>query len=189
VLGRRHISGYPTAGWYGDPKLSGDLIVEQAVHEMNIFCWMLDSHPERAVGIGGINALQNSPPGRKLMDHYAVSYEFPRKITVNYTHCVYTPAGFGGLYQEVYGSDSRGAILENTVELSVTKEGKRTPVPMPPLRDSTELAIQSFAKSIREDTEPLANVDAGRRATLMAILGRTAIYENRSVPWSEVAMK
>lgn len=188
VLGRRHISGYPTEGWYGDPSLSGDLIVEQAVHEMNIFGWMLDANPLRAVGCGGINALKNRPPGRKLMDHYAVTYDFPKDITVTYTHCVYTPPGFGGLYQEVYGSEGRGAILEDTVRLSVTKDGQRAAVEMPAMRDATELAIQSLARSIREDQEPLANVDAGRRATLMAILGRTAIYERRAVEWKEVAL-
>ena len=45
------------------------------------------------------------------MDHYAVAYEFPDEITLQYSHCVYTPAGFGGLHQTFYGSDARGAKL------------------------------------------------------------------------------
>jgi hypothetical protein len=56
------------------------------------------------------------------------------------------------------------------------------------LRDATELAIQDFAAAIRDDKEVLANVDAGRHATLMAILGRTAIHERRVVEWREVAL-
>jgi predicted dehydrogenase len=186
VIAQRHVGGYPTSGWYIDRNLSGDLIVEQAVHEMNIFCWMLKSHPLSAAGLGGINALKGVPPGRTIMDHYAVTYQFPDDITIAYSHCVYTPNGFGGLYQAVYGSEGRGAILEDTLRLSLTKDGKRTPVEVPPLRDASELAIQSFAKCIRQDKEPLSNVDAGRNATLMAILGRTAIHERRVAEWKEL---
>jgi len=191
VTGARHVPGYPTSGWYVDRKLSGDLIVEQAVHEMNIFCWVLKAHPLRAVGFGGINALKGVPPERTIMDHYSVTYEFPENITLQYSHCVYTPAGFGGLHQTFYGSEGRGASLEDTTRLSVTKDGQRTKtdVPLPKDQDATEIAIQSFAKCVREDKEPLANVDAGRNATLMAILGRTAIHERRAAEWKEVAME
>jgi predicted dehydrogenase len=187
VAAQRHISGYPTSGWYVDRNLSGDLIVEQAVHEMNVFCWMLKSHPIRAAGLGGINVLEDVPPGRTIMDHYAVTFEFPDEVKVAYSHCIYTPPGFGGLFQAVYGTDARGVILEDTTRLSVTENGKRVPVDMPPMRDATEQAILSFVKCIREDREPLANVEAGRNATLMAILGRTAIHERRTAEWTEIA--
>ena len=54
--------------------------------------------------------------------------------------------------------------------------------------NATEAAIQSFVKAIRDGSEPLANIDAGRHATLMSILGRTAIHEKRVVEWGEVAL-
>ena len=189
VTALRHVSGYPTSGWYVDRNLSGDLIVEQAVHEMNVFCWVLKAHPIRAVGIGGINALKEVPPGRTILDHYSVTYEFPEDITLEYTHCIYTPQGFGGLHQTFFGSQGRGARLDDTLKLTVTKDGKplTTQIPVPADQDATEIALQSFAKCIREDKEPLANVDAGRNATLMAILGRTAIHERRAVEWKEIA--
>lgn len=188
VDAKRHVGGYPTSGWYVDRNLSGDLIVEQAVHEMNIFCWLLKSHPLRAAGFGGINELRGVPKERTIMDHYALSYEFPHDITLRYSHCVYAPNGFGGLDMNVYGSDKKGASLEGTTKLFVTKSGQKAAVELEPWGDATAAAIQHFARSIREDKEPLSNVDAGRAATLMAILGRTAIHERRVVEWSEVAV-
>jgi predicted dehydrogenase len=190
VTAARHVGGYPTEGWYVDRNLSGDLIVEQAVHEMNIFCWMLKGPPLRASGFGGINALKDVPPGRSIMDHYSVTYEFPESITLGYSHCIYTPSGFGGLHQTVYGSGGRGVSLVDTTKLSMTKDGKKTTtdIPLTPDQDATEAAMQSFARCIREDKEPLSNVDAGRNATLMAILGRTAIHERRVAEWKEVAL-
>jgi len=186
VVGERHLGGYPDSGWYIDRNLSGDLIVEQAVHEMNVFCWMLGGHPLRAAGLGGLNELKGRPPERTIMDHYSVTYEFPEEVKVAYSHCIYAPAGFGGLFQSVYGSGGRGATLEDTLRLSVTRDGKKTPVALPEMRDATEQALLSFIRSIREDKEPLANVDAARNATLMAILGRTAIHERRVVEWKEM---
>jgi myo-inositol 2-dehydrogenase/D-chiro-inositol 1-dehydrogenase len=186
VIGQRHVGGYPDSGWYIDRNLSGDLIVEQAVHEMNVFCWMLGGHPLRAAGLGGINELRDRPAGRTIMDHYSVTFEFPDDVKVAYSHCIYAPAGFGGLAQTVYGTGGRGATLEDTLRLSVTRDGKKTPVPLPEMRDATEQAILSFLRSIREDREPLSNIDAGRNATLTAILGRTAIHERRVVEWKEM---
>ena len=189
VDARRHVGGYPQSGWYIDRNLSGDLIVEQAVHEMNVFCWLLQSHPLRAAGFGGINALEGVPAERTIMDAYAVTFEFPGNIRLNYTHDVAVARGFGGLHQTVHGEKHRACTLEDTVDLYVTKGGKKERVDLPPLKDATEAAIQSFADSVRNDKEPLANVDAGRHATLMAILGRTAIHEKRVVEWKEVSLE
>ena len=188
INGFRHVGGYPESGWYMDREKSGDLIVEQAVHEMNVFCWMLKSHPLRAAGFGGINALEGRPDNRTMMDSYGVTYEFPENIRLNYSHVIYAAAGFGGLDLTVYGGRHQACALEGTANLFVTRGGKREKVDLPPPKDATEAAIQSFAKSIREDKEPLANVDAGRHATLMSLLGRTAIHEKRVVEWKEVAL-
>ncbi len=190
VTAARHTASYPTSGWYIDRKLSGDLIVEQAVHEMNVFCWVLKSHPLRATGVGGTNALKGTPPERTIMDHYSVAYEFPNEITLQYSHCIYTPNGLGGLHQTFLGTDGRGARLENTTRLTVSKDGKAQAkdIPLPPEEDPTELAIQSFVQCIRQDKEPLANIEAGRVATLMAILGRTAIQKRRQVEWEELTL-
>jgi myo-inositol 2-dehydrogenase/D-chiro-inositol 1-dehydrogenase len=189
VTAERHVAGYPASGWYVDRNLSGDLIVEQAVHEMNVFCWMLEGHPLRAAGFGGINALEGIPKERTIMDAYAVTFEFPENIRVNYSHCVYTADGFTKLHQTVYGRNRKAITLDGTNQLFVTQDGKRTQIELPEIRDdATEAAIQSLADCIRNDKEPLSNVDAGRNATLTAILGRTAIHERRVVEWREVAL-
>jgi myo-inositol 2-dehydrogenase/D-chiro-inositol 1-dehydrogenase len=183
----RHVAGYPDSGWYADRNLSGDLIVEQAVHEMNVFCWLLGSHPLAACGFGGINALEK--PGRSIMDAYSVVYEFPQNLRVTYSHVIYAANGFGGLHMTVFGEAGRACELVDTVELYVTKDGKRTKIDQPALEDATEDAIRHFVRCVREDERILCDVEAGRRATLMAILGRTAMHERRVVEWKEVALE
>lgn len=187
IDGARHVPGYPDSGWYADRNLSGDLIVEQAVHEMNVFCWLLDTHPVAACGFGGTNAL--AKPGRTIMDAYAVTYEFPQDLRLNYSHVVYTANNFGGLHTRVFGEAGRTCELVDTVDLFVSREGKREKVDLPPLADATEAAIRHFVECVRKDERILADVEAGRRATLMAIMGREAIHGRRIVTWDEVALE
>jgi predicted dehydrogenase len=189
VTGSRYHPKYPTLRWKLDRDLSGDIIVEQAVHDMNIFCWMLESHPLRAAGFGGINALENVGEGRTIMDAYVVTFEFPKNIRLSYSHCVYAAAGFEGLQQTVFGENQRACTLEGATKLHATRDGERAPVELPDPQDANELAIQSFVDCVRQDKEPLADVRAGRHATLMAILGRTAIRERRVAEWKEVALE
>jgi predicted dehydrogenase len=184
VSAHRHAGGYPSSGWYVDRNLSGDLIVEQAVHEMNIFCWLLEGHPLRAAGFGGINALAGMPPERTIMDHYSLSYQFPDNVDLSYSHCVYTNNGVGGLEQLVMGDQAAADLLSG--DIFTGRDRIRGEFASRP--NDTERAIVSFVDCVRNDKEPLSNVDAGRHATLMSILGRIAIHEKRVAEWSEVAL-
>ena len=110
---QRHIGGYPTDDWLIRRDLSGDIIVEQAVHEMNIFCWLLRAHPLPAAGLGGRNEVRE-PPQRTILDHYVVSYGFPNDLTVRYSHCIYTPALVGCPPFRVFGSKKRAGAHAGT---------------------------------------------------------------------------
>jgi predicted dehydrogenase len=180
----RHAGGYPTSGWYIDRNLSGDLIVEQAVHEMNIFCWLLKGPPLRAAGFGGINALKGVPANRTIMDHYSVSYQFPEEVELSYSHVIYCTAGADGMRQMVYGNHSAADLMSGEIVV----KGKREKPDFPSLPEPTGAALASFVDCVRQRKRPLCDVEAGRNATLMAILGRTAIHEKRVVEWSEVAL-
>lgn len=184
ISASRHVGGYPTSGWYIDRNLSGDLIVEQAVHEMNVFCWLMQGPPLLAAGFGGINALAGVPETRTIMDHYTVSFEFPGDVHLSYSHCVYTAPGADGLEQMVLGNRAAMDLRNATVH----RDGKTTPTEFESLPNATGRAIASFVDCVRNDREPLSNLEAGRNATLMAILGRTAIHEKRVARWEEVAL-
>jgi predicted dehydrogenase len=183
ISAHRHVAGYPTSGWYVDRDLSGDLIVEQAVHEMNVFCWLMKGPPLRASGFGGINALLGVPQGRTVMDHYTVSYEFPGDVRLSYSHCVYAPPSASGLEQLVLGKDAAMDLRDATLH----RGGETIKATFESLPNATGRAIASFIDCVRNDREPLSNLEAGRNATLMAILGRTAIHERRVAEWTEVA--
>ena len=57
---------------------SGDHIVEQHVHNLDVINWALDAHPEQCMGMGGreVRNLGN------IYDHFAVEYEYARGVRV-----------------------------------------------------------------------------------------------------------
>ena len=62
--------------------LSGDHIVEQHVHNLDVMNWVLGSHPVRAVsGLGGRQVRTGDRHGH-IFDHFAVEFEYPGGVTM-----------------------------------------------------------------------------------------------------------
>jgi len=62
--------------------LSGDHILEQHVHNLDIMNWVLGAHPVRAVsGLGGRQVRVGDEHGH-IFDHFAVEFEYPNGVTM-----------------------------------------------------------------------------------------------------------
>lgn len=185
--GYRHTGDLPrNTLWYFDRNRSGDNIVEQACHILDLMCWAVDKPPLRAFGSGGINLYKDVPPGRTTMDNYCVIYEFPGDIRVEFSHIYFDPPGFSGIKERVYCE--RGAIdLATATWAEVGKRGE-IKLDVPDLgQDSTRQSLAAFINNARGRKTPLNNAESALRSTLMAMMGRKSIYEKRIVTWDEVA--
>jgi predicted dehydrogenase len=185
--GYRHTGDLPRGTtWYFDAKRSGNNIIEQACHILDLFTWAIGDHPLRAMGSGGINLYKDVPPGRTTMDNYAVIYEYPNDVRVCFSHIYFDPEGFSGIKERVFGANGAIDIATATwreleketapIKLEVPDEGK----------DSGYLSLAAFIDNIRSRKLPLNNADSARRSTLVAMMGRKAMYEKRIVSWDEV---
>ncbi len=184
--GYRHTGDLPrNEPWLFDRVRSGDNIVEQACHIIDLFVWAIGKPPLRAMGSGGINLYKDVPPGRTTMDNYSVIYEFPDDVRVTFSHIYFDPPGFSGIKERVYGSE--GAVdlsaakwikLEQRGEiaLDVPDTGKR----------GDFLSVKAFIDNAREKKAPLNNANSALRSTLTAMMGRKAIHEKRIVTWAEM---
>jgi predicted dehydrogenase len=182
----RHTGDLPReTAWYFDRTRSGDNIIEQACHIIDLMVWAAGSHPLRAFGSGGINVFVNQPSGRTTMDNYIVIYEFPNDIRFEFSHIYFDPPGFSGIKERVYCMD--GAIdLATATWIERTKRGdKKLEVPDAG-KDSTYLSLAAFIDNARGHKQPINHAESARMSTLTAILGRRAIYERRVVEWNEL---
>ena len=187
LQGYRHTGDLPRETlWYFDRTRSGDNIVEQACHIIDLMVWAAGSHPLRAFGSGGINLYKNEPPGRTTMDNYAVIYEFPNDVRFEFSHIYFDPPHFSGIKERVYGSDAAIDLAAATMTPR-EKDAQPRQIEVPDAgQDSTYLSLASFIDNARGKKVPLNSAESARISTLAAMLGRKSIYERRVVEWAEV---
>ena len=116
-----------SADWFFDANRSGDVIVEMAVHNLDLCNWAIGSRPAKAAGFGGTLIWKNDPPGRTNMDGYTLSYEYRNGVKMSFTQNFFHPSGLpaGGQYTNVYGT--KGAVSLETAS-SIPLEQRSQPV-------------------------------------------------------------
>lgn len=187
--GYRHTGDLPrNTPWYFNAAVSGDNIVEQACHIIDLMVWAIGKPPLRAFGSGGVNLFKDEPPGRTTMDNYTVVYEFPDDVRLSFSHIYFDPPGFSGIKERVFGS--LGAVdLPTATWMEREKRGeiKLEVPPVEPGQNADYLSLAAFIDNARGKKRPVNNVESARISTLTAMLGRKAIYEKRIVEWKEIA--
>jgi predicted dehydrogenase len=172
--------------WLFDRERSGDNIVEQACHILDLFVWAIGKPPLRAMGSGGVSLYKNVPPGRTTMDNYSLIYEFPDDVRVSFTHLYFDPPGFSGTKERIFGAS--GAVdLATATWMALDNKAQQKLQVADAGQDSTYLSLAAFIDNARGKKTPLNNAESAARSTMVAILGRTAIHEKRIVTWDEIA--
>jgi myo-inositol 2-dehydrogenase/D-chiro-inositol 1-dehydrogenase len=172
--------------WYRDRTKSGDIIVDQGIHILDLFTWAIGAHPLRAMATGGQNLFIDEPPGRTVMDGYSLLYEYPNGVYVNFSHHYYDPPRFTGDQERVFGSNGAIDLVQALWQPRESKESVTLEVPDDG-QDSTYMALASFADSVKNGKQPINNVESALVSTLAPIMATRAIYEKRIVTWEEVA--
>jgi len=186
--GMRHGSDLPrTIPWYFDKTRSGDIVIDQGIHILDLFTWAIGAHPQRALASGGINLFINEPPGRTVMDNYSLIFEYPNGERVNFSHHYFDPPGFTSIRERVFGSEGAIELAEASWQPR-EKRGGALKLEVPDAgQDSSYMALAAFVDSIRTKKLPINNAESAMRSTLQAVMATKAIYEKRIVTWEEVA--
>lgn len=77
--------------WLWDRALSGDILVEQNIHIIDLCNWVLGAHPLKATATGGRNILTH--PG-DCWDNYQVIYTYPGDVHMSFASTQFANAGF-----------------------------------------------------------------------------------------------
>ncbi|MBC7926207.1 MAG: Gfo/Idh/MocA family oxidoreductase [Bryobacteraceae bacterium] len=177
--------------WYKDVKLSGDLIVENAVHNLDVCNWVAGSRPVSAYGHGKKYFPKPIPAGTEMMDGFSVEYIYQNDVHVDYSQLYMHPRLLkvlaGGQWYMVFGSKGTVDLTEGV--LYPLDGSKPVQLIRPEQRGEEENATSEFYACIREGRKPFADVKIAATAALTAILGREAIYKRRSVTWDELGVQ
>jgi predicted dehydrogenase len=153
--------------WLYFTWLSGDHIVEQHVHNLDVINWAFkDVQPETIHGIGG-RQFRTAPEFGNIFDHFGVEFTYPNDVRT-ISMCRQIQGTTGNVSERVVGTkgytDCAGTIVgENAWKY----EG---PNPNPYVVEHTDL-IQSI-----RDGKPLNEGKRVADSTLCAVMGRESAY-------------
>ena len=180
-------------GWYNDVKLSGDLIVENAIHNLDVCNWLAGSRPVSAYGHGKRYLPEPMPAGTVMMDGFSVEYIYNNDMHLDYSQLYLHPRALrklpNGQWYVIYGDE--GTIeLDNSSWTYYDIYGNSEPVEHKAVEgiDLTEQAHNDFVLAIRENRRPIADIEVAATAALTGIMGREAIYQRRMTTWDEMGV-
>jgi predicted dehydrogenase len=184
--GMRHGGDLPRdIPWYFDKTKCGDIVTDQGIHILDLFRWAVGQPPVRCYGNGGTTLFVNEPPGRTVMDHYSLIYEFEGGAQINFSHHYFDPPGWTGIQERVFGSE--GAVDLAKAEFQPRMSRQRMKLEVPDAgKDSTYMSLAAFVENVKLGKRPLNDAQSALEATLVALMGTRAIYEKRVVTWGEM---
>jgi len=176
--------------WLYYTWLSGDLIVEQNVHRIDVMNWVMKGPPVAAYGMGG-RQVRTDPNYGNIYDHFAVEYEYPGGIRVVNT-CRQQDKTDTRVTEYFIGSKNMVAqpmegLIGAPAYFSAAKVGE------PTVKVKKELWGDAY---VREHKDLIDSIISGKplnegkqiaESTLTAIMGRMSAYTGKRVTW-EAAM-
>jgi predicted dehydrogenase len=170
---------YQMRNWYYYTWLSGDHIVEQAVHSLDKTAWLLgDIQPTKAMAMGG-RQQRTDPMYGHIYDHFSIFYEYPTGQRVYFT-CRQQDGTSTRVDERVLGTNGHAIILKNTIAPNDGERWRyRGPKPSMYLVEH-----QHLFKSIR-DGKPINDGHHMCNSTMIGIMGRMAAYTGKTLTWEE----
>jgi predicted dehydrogenase len=163
--------------WLYFTWLSGDHIVEQHVHNIDVMNWCFGDHPVSAYGMGGRQVRTDKAYGH-IFDHFAIEFVYPNGARVT------------SMCRQIDGTDSRvGERIVGTKGVADPAASIR-PSSGEPFRYKRDKAAmgpyqqehKDLVDSIRAGA-PLNEAKRIAETTLTAIMGRMSAYTGKEVSW------
>ncbi|MBD3268368.1 gfo/Idh/MocA family oxidoreductase [bacterium] len=165
---------YQIRNWYHYLWLSGDHLVEQHVHNIDVILWALQKHPVRAYGVGG-RAWQQ---WGNIWDHHAVDFAFDNGVHLFSLASQYPRPENGSRVNEFVHGTKATTNCNGSIWGGYDWKYKG---------DYVRPYIQEHADLIDSIIHDKKINEAERCAisTMTGIMGRMAEYAGKEVTWEE----
>jgi len=182
--------------WLHDRVLSGDLIVEQNIHAIDICNWVLQAHPVKAIGTGGRKGRSEEPGD--AWSHFDVVFTYPNDVHLSFSSTQFGKGGFD-VNERFFGTRGNSqSPYAGPVQIAGDEPWVWSGSDKPKNGDfsitgnfSDNLAqadSEKHADFIQSITSHNFHNQAalGAESALSAMLGRTAAYTGREATWDEL---
>jgi predicted dehydrogenase len=168
--------------WYHDVALSGDIIVEQNIHAIDVATWFINADPLKAVGRGGNRVRAHKGD---CWDHFAVVFTFPDNLYCDFssTQCTNGHSDIGCLVFGARGTAHTHYGGHVYIRGHKSFKGGGTG---PIYTQGAVANMKTFWTNIQEGNVANETVAPSVRSNLTCVLGRTAARTGREVTWAEM---
>jgi predicted dehydrogenase len=182
--------------WLYDRVLSGDILVEQNIHVIDICNWVLKAHPLKASATGGRGG---RPADGDVYGNYNVLFHYPDGVDVTFSSTQFakgwwevTERFFGtkGTSQSPYTGplgiwgeepwQAEGSLAKDAGQAAFSATGKFTSNLEFADREKKKAFVESIASGNFHN-----QADKGAESALSCMMARTAAYAGREVTWEE----
>ena len=188
---------YRLRNWLWDRALSGDILVEQNIHIIDLCNWFLGAHPLKATATGGRNVLTHFG---NCWDHYEVNFTYPGDAHFSFSSTQFGSYGGFDAGLHVFGADGSAAVpYSGPVQIRgaqawAWQDSAATPGGGSFAANGAFSDNLAFADRDKERTfiDSIVNGPAhnqiadGVQTALSCMLGRMAGYQRREVSWEDL---
>ncbi|AXC12519.1 putative oxidoreductase [Acidisarcina polymorpha] len=185
--------------WLWDRVLSGNILVEQNIHVIDLCNLILQAHPTKAVARGGRNIITHAGD---TWDNYEVIYTYPGDVRVSFSSTQFGNNGFFDVSESIFGATG---IAEAPYSGAVRIVGENAwtwsdpSAPSSGSQPATFAANGAFSDNLahadsEKDKSFIASITDskfhnqtadGVQSALSCMLGRMAAETGREVTWDE----
>jgi predicted dehydrogenase len=184
--------------WLWDRALSGDILVEQNIHIIDLCNWMLGAHPLKATASGGRNILTHEGD---CWDNYQVDFTYPGDIHLSFTSTQFGNYGLFDAGLRLFGADGAATVPYGGPVQIVGSQAWAWTESMNTSSAQGKFAANggfgdnlAFADRDKERAfidsivsgKTHNQIAAGVETALSCMLGRMAGYKHREVTWEEL---
>jgi predicted dehydrogenase len=177
-------SGHPQSeekirNWFFYRELSGDIIIEQDCHNIDVVNWFTGMHPVKASGYGS----QMVRKVGDILDNLSLSYSFPNDMVFSYSANQIVKGGFQDV-SETFMCEN-GSITTSRRGYTVYRDPKTPPEVVTTKYDITNDNVIEFIEGARTGKIENAALWAAE-STYVAIMGQQAIYSGKEKTWDQI---
>ena len=173
---------YQMRNWYYFVWLSGDHIVEQHVHNIDVCNWVKGAYPRRAQGMGGREVRTGKEYG-EIFDHHSVEFEYPDGVRM-FSYCRHMRNTWSNVSEHVVGT--KGLAEVGRPHVLRDHKGKIL------WRFRPQRAVDPYQQEHDDlfdailNNKTLDDSEHGIMSTLTGIQGRLATYSGQQVMQDDV---
>ena len=171
-------ASYMVRNWTSFTEMSGDHIVEQHVHNLDIANWFIGRPPVSAVGFGGRARRKTGDQ----FDFFSVDFNYGNDCHIH-SMCRQVNGTYGAvdeLFHGTEGSTTGGGKMQSSKLASIQIPDFKVQHDNPYVQEHIDL-LQSIMKN-----QPLNGARTVAESTLTAIMGRISSYTGQMVRWSDL---